>query len=233
MIYKIDNRPNRNKNKYIVLGIFLGIILTIGGFYVYDNYKSTIIQNVNLIKDATISQIPKAESQNTYVNTNQNSPQTSNNIPPQDNQPVAQVSDNTESQTNTSIDVSTLEHQIHDQINIQREQVGLKQLSYDKALAKVARDHSQDMATNNYFDHDSPSGETMESRIHNAKIPCWAMGENIEQSNISTPNLLDSIIQTWMDSSGHRENILRSLFMREGIGVSVSGDNIFITEDFC
>jgi len=233
MIYKKDNRQNRYKNKYIALGIILGVGLTVVGFYVYDNYKQPILDNVNQIKNTALSEIPK---------TNLN-PQTSNPQPVQDNSGSSQ---NTPSITSTQsqqpsstaseiqpslVNTIDLEHAIHDQINVIRVSAGLRALTYDEQVATMARAHSQDMAINNYFDHTSPDGKTLQDRIITARIPCFPDGENIEQTN--TGDTPDSIVQTWMNSQGHRDNILSPIYMRDGIGVYSSLGNEFITDDFC
>jgi len=89
------------------------------------------------------------------------------------------------------------------------------------------------MANNNYFDHTSPNGKTFQDRIMYARIACYPAGENIEQNYQSTPNLLDSIMQTWINSSEHKMNMLSPFYSSEGIGVAVSNDNVLITDDFC
>lgn len=108
------------------------------------------------------------------------------------------------------------------------------------------------MATRNYFEHDTPEGITFSDRYNQAGYNCqgWS-GENIFQNNLynsveyvdGIPTSYDwndmnalatSTVYGWMNSTGHRENILQSQFQNEGIGVAISNDSkVYITEDFC
>ena len=154
---------------------------------------------------------------------------------------------------------SALASRIHDLINEQRAQNGLAALSYDPALAALALNHSTDMATNNYFSHVDPAGEDPTTRGNASGIYCvkdygsyytYGIAENIFQNNLytsvtdtngvysyawSTPEeIAQSTVTGWMNSPGHRQNILTSTFGSEGLGVVVaSDDKVYITEDFC
>lgn len=66
--------------------------------------------------------------------------------------------------TKPTISITTLEQEIHVLINQQREQQGLTPLQFDQKLADVAREHSSDMATKNYFEHDTPEGVAPDQR---------------------------------------------------------------------
>lgn len=239
MVYRQDNRIKKNRGRYTALGIILGIGLAVGGIYVYDNYKQVIFSDVAQVKPVityhedvkpnppTQITIPtKSTSQSIQDNHKQNLPV--------ENPPIQQSTNTFLQAKQTVIDPIALEHQIHTEINNVRVENGLKPLVYDEKIATIARNHSQDMAVNNYFDHTSPDGKTLQNRFMDSKYFCFASyGENIQQNYISTPNLLDSIIQTWMTSSGHKANILSKFYLQEGLGVYVNSDNVFITEDFC
>lgn len=235
MVYKQDNRPKKHHVRFMILGIILGIILTIGGFYVYDNYRQPIMNHINDIQSTTEKELQKTEPIMKTISIPSTPQQTE--IQSSNDQQNTQVEKNNplgtgqNQQIITGIDPLTLEHQIHDQVNNVREQSGLKPLIYNEKLATIARNHSQDMVQNNYFDHTSPNGKTLLNRIYDAKIPCGFPGENIEQA--STSDTADTIIQAWMNSSGHRNNILSEYYNSEGIGIFTSGDIIMITEDFC
>jgi uncharacterized protein YkwD len=154
---------------------------------------------------------------------------------------------------------SSLASRIHDLINEQRAQNGLAALSYDPALAALALNHSTDMATNNYFSHIDPAGEDPTARGNASGIYCvknygsyytYGIAENIFQNNLytsvtdtngvysyawSTPEeIAQSTVTGWMNSPGHRKNILTATYDSEGLGVAVSADDkVYITEDFC
>ena len=81
--------------------------------------------------------------------------------------------------------------------------------------------HSRDMVANDYFSHVAPSGTTPEQRMRRHGAPCsqgCALGENIAwaSGSASTPA---AIVQAWMNSPGHRANILEPVFRYEGLGV--------------
>jgi uncharacterized protein YkwD len=159
------------------------------------------------------------------------------------------------------IDHSALEARIHELINAQREQNGQSELSYDSFLADIARGHSYDMALRNYFDHTDPDGKTPKARGDDAGYPCIrgyrnyytdGIAENLYQgyrynSYLPAPNgttvsykwnsleeIANQAVTGWMNSEGHRKNILDDHFQQEGIGVAFSTDDkIYVTENFC
>lgn len=216
MVYRIDNRKKKHNGRYTVLGIVFGVILIAGAIGVYDNYKQPTINDIQVVKNRVDLEVDKAK--------------------PIESIPIENsVGQPTQSQIIIPKPVNTneLEYSIHNQINQIREQNGIKSLIFSEQIANIAREHSQDMAINNYFDHTSLDGKTLQNRMYDARLPCYPAGENIEENYVSTPDLLNSIMETWMQSSGHRENILSPYYTSEGIGVYVNGDNLLITEDFC
>ena len=155
-----------------------------------------------------------------------------------------------------TIDSSKLEQRIHELINQQRNSNGLSSLSFDSSLAVIARGHSQDMAKNNYFSHINLQGQGAIARGNQQGYPCrkdygsyytYGISENIFNThhdttyNGITVNDFESIevmaqktVNGWMNSPGHRKNILTSTFDREGIGIGIASDNtVYITENFC
>ena len=107
-------------------------------------------------------------------------------------------------------------------INVQRAQSGLAALTANSVLQSAALQHSQDMVNNNFFSHDSSSGEDFEDRIlrfnYAPRNVEWVAGENIAWGtlSLSTP---DSIVVSWMNSPEHRANILSGDFKELGVGV--------------
>lgn len=144
----------------------------------------------------------------------------------------------------------SIENAIHQEVNEVRSNHSHNQLRQRDGLRQVARGHSKDMAENGYFDHTSPIGETMDDRYREGGIDCRMMGENIAQSwyGVSTIGPGDglyttpeefaaAVVQQWMNSQGHRENILRPQFNSEGIGVyaikAEGGYKVYVTQNFC
>lgn len=135
---------------------------------------------------------------------------------------------------------SKLEIEIHRGINEERASHSLDRLEYKHNLVGLARYHSADMANESYFAHNSPGGESMEDRYRKFDISgCGWKGENIYYfEDYYVDNLTefaDTVVAGWMNSKGHRENILTPGFDSEAIGVYRTdiGNKIYITENFC
>ena len=105
-------------------------------------------------------------------------------------------------------------------VNEQRVKNGLSKLTEDWELSRVARYKSQDMKDNKYFSHTSPVYGSPFEMIKNFGIYYRSAGENIAKGQ-STPQ---AVVNAWMNSSGHRANILNKNYTRIGVGY-VSGGN--------
>jgi uncharacterized protein YkwD len=99
-------------------------------------------------------------------------------------------------------------------VNIQRSQAGLKPVKLNSALTASAQAHTQDMAFNDFFGHRGSNGSTSDQRALAAGYNYLSVGENIA-AGFSTP---ETVVQAWMDSPSHRENILHSSVEDMGIG---------------
>jgi uncharacterized protein YkwD len=109
-------------------------------------------------------------------------------------------------------------------LNAERGSRGLRSLRANGLLARAARAHAQDMAAHAFFSHASQSGTTAEGRIRRTGYirggRSWTVGENIAwgTGQRATPR---EIVQAWMQSPGHRANILRGAFREIGVGIAV------------
>ncbi|GAA5041831.1 uncharacterized protein YkwD [Thermocatellispora tengchongensis] len=113
--------------------------------------------------------------------------------------------------------------------NAERAKAGCKALVHDAKLHTAALNHSKDMAANNYFSHTSRSGKTFDQRIKEAGFaPIRALGENIAYG-YRTPA---EVVKGWMNSSGHRANILNCSYTHIGVGMAKRGDTPYWTQDF-
>lgn len=119
------------------------------------------------------------------------------------------------------------ETQLFNLINTERTKQGLAVLKANSAVANVARAHSQDMATNNYFDHSNLKGESPFTRLRKGGISYIAAGENIA---INTS--VSGAHQAFMNSAGHRANVLNRDYTEAGIGIIRSGSRLYVTENF-
>lgn len=136
----------------------------------------------------------------------------------------------------TKVSSSTLlEQLVIVETNKERTQRGLKPLSTDTKLAVIARKHSVDMQSKDYFEHESPSGCDPECRIDNAGYEWQSYGENIQWMSgyhLSVQLMAEMIVDGWMNSPGHRVNILNPEFTHVGVGVSAEGDEYYTTSDY-
>lgn len=114
--------------------------------------------------------------------------------------------------------IDSMEKQVFDMANASRVQNGLKPYSWNDNVALVARKHSADMADRNYFSHYSPEGNSPFDRLRSGGVSNCGGGENIYMS----PEDAMSAHQGWMNSLGHRNNILNaSLLEQLGVGIAV------------
>lgn len=118
----------------------------------------------------------------------------------------------------TDPSVTAYEQEVIRLVNEIRAQNGLKALTYDWELSRVARIKSQDMEDNNYFAHNSPVYGTPFQMIRNFGISFQTAGENIAKGYTSP----QAVVNGWMNSSGHRANILNASYTKIGVGY-VSG----------
>ena len=130
--------------------------------------------------------------------------------------------------TRTATILSAEEKEIFDTCNSARVRNGLTPLTWSNKAATASRNHSKDMATNNYFSHISLSGTTPGDRMTSAGISWRSCGENIiagYTDGISANN-------GWLNSDGHRKNMLGS-FTYLGVGGATGGSyGIYFTEGF-
>lgn len=118
------------------------------------------------------------------------------------------------------------EQEVFELTNAEREKNGLEPLQIDTEVSKVARDKSQDMLDNQYFAHDSPTYGSPFAMMSAYGVDYRTAGENIAKGQQSA----EEVVNAWMDSPGHRENILNDSFTHIGVGY-VEQDNIW-TQQF-
>ncbi|NUB90738.1 CAP domain-containing protein [Haloterrigena sp. SYSU A121-1] len=163
------------------------------------------------------------------------------------------TSDDADDGSGDEIDRAALERYVHEAVNEERTARGLEPLEFDTELRDIARAHSEDMAERGYFSHVDPEGNDVTDRYERAGYECnangYTGGENLAQTWYDTPvvdddgetvryeteqELADGIVTQWMNSPGHRENLLATQWENEGIGVYVTDDNrVFVTQNFC
>lgn len=152
-----------------------------------------------------------------------------------------------------------LELKIHELINRERQRHGLSCLTWNETLHRIAKGHSTDMGRRDYFEHTSPEGHNFRWRYEQAGF-CetvevgnyiyygaenifqgWTFGtvyyvngEEVEREWHSLDTIAEKAVSGWMQSAGHRKNILAPQWLREGIGVFITAEGkVFVTQNFC
>ena len=116
--------------------------------------------------------------------------------------------------------VTAYEAEVIRLVNVERAKQGLKALTANWELSRVARYKSQDMVDNKYFAHNSPTYGTPFQMIKNFGISFRTAGENIAYGQ-RTPQ---AVVNAWMNSSGHRANILNASYTQIGVGYVAKGN---------
>ena len=120
----------------------------------------------------------------------------------------------------TDSSVVSYEKEVVRLVNEIRVQNGLRELTYDWELSRVARYKSQDMKDNNYFSHTSPIYGSPFQMMKSFGITYKSAGENIARGQKSP----QAVVNAWMNSSGHRANILNPSYRKIGVGYVAGGN---------
>ncbi|WP_461204525.1 CAP domain-containing protein [Clostridium sp. DL1XJH146] len=113
--------------------------------------------------------------------------------------------------------IKSFEDEVARLVNIERSKQGLPSLKLNWQLSRVARYKSQDMINKNYFSHTSPTFGDPFKMIKDFGINYRTAGENIAYGQ----NSAQEVMNGWMNSQGHRSNILNSNFSQIGVGLSI------------
>ncbi|ARD55911.1 CAP domain-containing protein [Bacillus safensis] len=116
--------------------------------------------------------------------------------------------------------LNAFEKEVVELTNKERAKQGLKALSVDSKLSKSARAKSQDMKDKNYFSHTSPTYGSPFDQMKQFGITYKSAGENIAQGQRSP----QEVVTAWMNSEGHRANILNKSYTHIGVGYVKSGN---------
>lgn len=146
----------------------------------------------------------------------------------------ATVKPSTEAVTSDANLEAKVEQLIFNRVNAERSKAGMSQLSYNSTMEKYARIKSKDMSDRGYFDHKNPEGQLITVQMAKDGVSFTAWGENIAYiGGISDANAIaDKFMTNWMNSSGHRANILSSKFTSLGVGIYKSGNKYYATQEF-
>jgi uncharacterized protein YkwD len=114
-------------------------------------------------------------------------------------------------------------------VNQERIRQGLRPLTYSPMLSQAAEAHSRDLIFNNLRGHTGSDGSTVEIRAQRAGYPSPYVGENVLWASYDMPQA--TVFSGWMNSKGHRENILRPEYQELGVGMAVNtetGDRQYV-----
>lgn len=124
-------------------------------------------------------------------------------------------------------EIHSFERQVFDLINALRLKNGLGALAWSEDAARIARLHSTNMATLNFFGHRGADGKMVDDRADQLGVKRWsAIGENIA-FNRGYSDPLAVAVEKWMLSTGHRENLLNERWKEAGVGIAVTPEGSF------
>ncbi|MCC7564788.1 MAG: hypothetical protein KO206_00710 [Methanomicrobiaceae archaeon] len=152
-----------------------------------------------------------------------------------------------------SVSTAAIEQAVFALTNEERADAGTPALLWDERLAAIAREHSRDMAENDFFSHDNLRGEDPTARAERHGYPTrkdlgggWytdGIAENI--GKMPTGNVIGighvardadaiarALVDSWMESPGHRGNMLEAGYDRLGVGVAYDGKYYVATQNF-
>lgn len=130
--------------------------------------------------------------------------------------------------------LSIVEQLIYQKVNEERQKAGLSPLSYNQTMQKYARSKSADMGERGYFSHENPEGQLITTYMQQDGVSYSAWGENIAYiGGVSeAESLANQFMTNWMNSEGHRANILSSNFSSIGVGVYEVNGKVYATQEF-
>nr|UWI49259.1 CAP domain-containing protein [Clostridioides difficile] len=188
--------------------------------------------STNKPEDSNKPESNKPEDNNNSGSTNK--PEDNNNSEsnkPEDNNnsdSTNKPEDNNNSDSTTG-NFSAYQKEVVDLVNVERSKAGLNPLTLDADVSNVATKKSQDMIDNNYFAHNSPTYGSPFDMLKKFGISYKTAGENIAMGQ-KTPK---EVVNAWMNSEGHRKNILNPNYSKIGVGVAQkSGGSIYWTQIF-
>lgn len=191
---------------------------------IYANISNLINNNCNNQKPSTKPETPEVTPDVTpdvkpdVPSTPSDKPVTSPDKPSTSDKPT----------TNPTGEYAKFQQEVVDLVNKERTSRGLKPVTFNTELSKVATLKSQDMIDKNYFDHNSPTYGSPFDMMKKFGISYKAAGENIAMGQ-KTPQ---EVMNSWMKSSGHRKNILSPDFTELGVGVASNGSSLYWTQMF-
>ena len=246
----------------IISAIALVVILGVGGFLVMSNRetnKNNIEQTEN--KEEKLNDIGKEDKSNNNTNNNTNNDISENksnsNEEAQNNNSNNSTSEigggggnnnssnngnpNSESNPPSNSNINTesnylsgIEQAIFQRVNQERSAAGVPALSYNTTMEYYARIKSKDMGDNGYFSHEDQQGNliTVKMQADGVSYRAWAENIGYIQGMSNNSSIANKLMDNWMNSSGHRANILSTNYNSIGVGVYKIGNTYYATQEF-
>ncbi|WP_313800463.1 CAP domain-containing protein [Cytobacillus sp.] len=174
--------------------------------------------NKPVVKQPTAKPVEKQPEQKQPAQTQTQKPAQTQTQKPAQTQ--TQKPAQTQPSTPASSSVSAYEQKVLELTNQERAKYGVPALKLDVELSKVARAKSADMKAKGYFDHNSPTYGSPFDMMKQFGITYKSAGENIAMGQ-RTP---EEVVNAWMNSEGHRKNILNASFTNLGVGYVADGN---------
>ena len=185
----------------------------------YGYVSSSYVTKTNNNDNTNNSNVNSNNNTNTNANTNVNNNNNNNNS----NNNTNNNSTNNTNNNNTNNDsLQYFKNEVLRLVNIERAKEGLCSLTMDSKLSKVAQIKSQEMVDYNYFAHNSPVSGTPFELMKSHGITYKVAGENLAKA-YSNP---EDVVKAWMDSAGHRKNIMNPRFTHLGMGIAKTSSGV-------
>jgi uncharacterized YkwD family protein len=140
--------------------------------------------------------------------------------PPNPAAPTAPTAPSQQPTTQAPVGISQMAQQVIDLTNNERKKNGLPSLKADGSLSKVAQTKSNDMETKHYFSHTSPTYGSPFDMMRDFGVTYKSAGENIAMGQPTA----QAVVNAWMNSEGHRKNILSANYTNIGVGFTSKGN---------
>lgn len=221
--------------KYKLISMaFLLTTVSVGGAQLANNHSTTTRPGTGVVNKVETVKPEASTTNNTTSNSKENTTTTTANKKPVASNNVSNTTNTVKNDVNNSKFMAQVEQSIYKQVNEQRVKAGLEPLSYNSTMQTYARNKSEDMAKNNYFNHRDKQGKLVADDLKADGVSYSAWGENIAYiGGMTDPTALANKFMTnWMNSPGHRANILSPNFKSMGVGVYQSGNRVYATQEF-
>ena len=128
-------------------------------------------------------------------------------------------------------DLHKIELRVHEIVNRERISRHIPELNWSEALAAEARRHAARIVNGRFFSHQDPVRGDIDRRLNGSGIEWMRCAENLYEGN--SRDLPEEAVRAWLLSSGHRKNMLDSMFSETGVGIAVRRDkSIVVVQEY-